>query len=60
MDSIRREKCFKELIANISHHLTTPLTAIKGHQQLMENGELADNQQKNLGLPKNIPSNWDS
>ena len=50
IDSIRREKRFKELIANISHDLRTPLTAIKGYQQLIEKGELTDNQQKKLRI----------
>lgn len=50
IDSIKREKRFKELIANISHDLRTPLTAIKGYQQLMEKGELTDNQRKKLAI----------
>lgn len=50
IDSIRREKRFKELIANISHDLRTPLTAIKGYQQLMEKSELTHNQQKRLRI----------
>ena len=50
IDSIKREKRFKELIANISHDLRTPLTAIKGYQQLMEKGELTTNQRKKLGI----------
>ncbi len=49
-DSIKREKSFKELIANISHDFRTPLTAIKGYQQLMENDELSKNQQKKLQI----------
>ena len=48
LNDIREEKQFKELIANISHDLRTPLTAIKGYQQLMEKGELSDNQRKKL------------
>ena len=50
IDSIRREKQFKELIANISHDLRTPLTAIKGYQQLMGNGVLSDDQQEKLRI----------
>lgn len=50
IDGIKREKRFKELIANISHDLRTPLTAIKGYQQLIENSELTDNQRKKLGI----------
>lgn len=45
---IREEKKFKELIADISHDLRTPLTAIKGYQQLMENGELSPEQYRKL------------
>lgn len=33
--SIRKEKEQKEMIANLSHDLRTPLTAIKGYQQLL-------------------------
>jgi signal transduction histidine kinase len=50
LNSISEEKKFKELIANISHDLRTPLTAIKGYQQLMENGELTGNQLKKLQI----------
>ncbi|MDR3644299.1 MAG: HAMP domain-containing sensor histidine kinase [Clostridia bacterium] len=48
LDGVREEKHFKELIANISHDLRTPLTAIKGYQQLMEKGGLSQEQQKKL------------
>ena len=50
IEGIKKEKRFKELIANISHDLRTPLTAIKGYQQLMEKGELMDNQRKKLWI----------
>lgn len=50
IDGIKREKRFKELIANISHDLRTPLTAIKGYQQLIEKSELTDNQRKKLEI----------
>lgn len=48
LKGIREEKRFKELIANISHDLRTPLTAIKGYQQLMERDELTDSQRNKL------------
>jgi len=50
LDSVREEKQFKELIANISHDLRTPLTAIKGYQQLLQNSELTQDQQKKLEI----------
>lgn len=48
LNSVREEKQFKELIANISHDLRTPLTAIRGYQQLMEKGGLNEDQKKKL------------
>lgn len=46
--SLREEKKFKELIANISHDLRTPLTAIKGYQQLMEKEDMSKEQREKL------------
>jgi signal transduction histidine kinase len=48
LKGIQEEKNFKELIANISHDLRTPLTAIKGYQQLLQNSELTADQQQKL------------
>jgi len=50
LDGIREEKRFKELIANISHDLRTPLTAIRGYQQLMEKGTLSEGQAQKLKI----------
>jgi len=50
LKGIQSDKKFKELIANISHDLRTPLTAIKGYQQLMEKGELTEEQRKKLEI----------
>lgn len=50
LNSIRDEKHFKEMIANVSHDLRTPLTAIKGYQQLMEKGGLDSEQEKKLKI----------
>jgi len=50
LKSIRGEKNFKELIANISHDLRTPLTAIKGYQQLIQTSDLTDDQRKKLQI----------
>ncbi|SHO49196.1 sensor histidine kinase [Anaerocolumna xylanovorans] len=47
---IREEKKFKELIADISHDLRTPLTAIKGYLQMLDNSELTKEQQMKLDV----------
>lgn len=48
LESIHEEKRFKEMIANISHDLRTPLTAIKGYQQLIIKGGLTPEQLEKL------------
>ncbi|MGM9531138.1 sensor histidine kinase [Intestinibacter sp.] len=48
LESIREQKQFKELISNISHDLRTPLTAIKGYQQLLEKETLSNTQLEKL------------
>ena len=50
LEAIREEKHFKEMISNISHDLRTPLTAIKGYQQLMEKGMLLSDQRQKLQI----------
>ncbi|MBU5266964.1 sensor histidine kinase [Virgibacillus proomii] len=50
LKSIREDKKFRELIVNISHDLRTPLTAIKGYQQLMKREELSQEQLKRLKI----------
>lgn len=50
LKSIREDKKFKELIVNISHDLRTPLTAVKGYQQLMKREESSQEQIKRLKI----------
>jgi signal transduction histidine kinase len=50
---IREDRKFRELIVNISHDLRTPLTAIKGYQQLVRKGELSEVQMKKLEIAAN-------
>ena len=50
VDLIRKEKYFKDMIANISHDLRTPLTAIKGYQQLIGKGTLSKEQLQKLQI----------
>ena len=50
LDSINEQKQFKELISNISHDLRTPLTSIKGYQQLLQNSDLDKEQLHNLQI----------
>ncbi|KNY25960.1 sensor histidine kinase [Pseudobacteroides cellulosolvens] len=52
LESVREEKRFKELIANISHDLRTPLTAVKGYQQLLQTSELTKEQKKKLQVAR--------
>ena len=44
ISQVRYKKQFKELISNISHDLRTPLTSIKGYQQLLEKTPLDKHQ----------------
>jgi signal transduction histidine kinase len=60
INSMRAEKQFREMIANISHDLRTPLTAIKGYQQLMENGELPEEERKYLTIAQKHASELSS
>lgn len=50
IEALREEKHFKEMISNISHDLRTPLTAIKGYQQLMKKGTLTTEQRYKLQI----------
>ncbi len=50
LHSVQGEKKFKELMVNISHDLRTPLTAIKGYQQLLEKEEMTEEQQEKLTI----------
>lgn len=50
LEVLQEEKRFKELIANISHDLRTPLTVIKGYQQMLEKGPLNEEQHKKLHI----------
>lgn len=50
LDSINEQKQFKELISNISHDLRTPLTSVKGYQQLLQKSDLDKEQLHNLQI----------
>ena len=52
LKSLQEEKQFKEMIANISHDLRTPLTAVQGYQQLLAKGELNEEQRKRLAIAR--------
>ncbi|KUP25615.1 histidine kinase [Paenibacillus sp. DMB5] len=48
LQGIQEERELRELIANISHDLRTPLTAIRGYQQLVMDEGLTPGQQNKL------------
>lgn len=48
LSAVRKEKQFKEMMASISHDLRTPLTAIKGYQQLLNETGLNNEQKEKL------------
>lgn len=50
LEFVREEQQFREMIANISHDLRTPLTAIKGYHQLMEKEIGGGEQEKRLRI----------
>lgn len=50
LQAVREERQFKEMIANVSHDLRTPLTAVKGYQQLLEQSELDEKQRDALAV----------
>ncbi len=54
LESINDQKQFKELISNISHDLRTPLTSIKGYQQLLEKTPLDKHQVQLLKTAQKI------
>ncbi|WP_101773274.1 sensor histidine kinase [Peptostreptococcus faecalis] len=47
-----KEKELKNMIASLSHDLRTPLTAIKGNMQLIEQGEINSDQRQKIGIVK--------
>ncbi|PXX81605.1 sensor histidine kinase [Dielma fastidiosa] len=51
-NSIQKENTLRETIASISHDLRTPLTAIKGYLQLLEQDNLTDGQMEKLVIIK--------
>ncbi|AVQ96699.1 sensor histidine kinase [Ethanoligenens harbinense] len=48
LQGAREEKQFREMIANLSHDLRTPLTAVKGYQQLLSKSGLTPQQQEKV------------
>lgn len=51
---------YKEMISNISHDFRTPLTSIKGYQQLLAKGPLDAEQQQKLAVASTHVNNLES
>lgn len=60
LKALRNEKQFREMIAGISHDLRTPLTAIKGYQQLLARDKLTDAQRERLKIAQKHADNLGS
>ena len=53
INTMREEKSFKEMIADLSHDLRTPLTAVKGYMQLLNRETLNQRQQGYVDIALN-------
>lgn len=51
-DSKRAEKMRSEFFSNVSHELKTPMTSIKGYSELLAQGFVADEKQRNMMIEK--------
>lgn len=46
----KKEVALKDMILNISHDLRTPLTAIMGYIQLLQESDMGENEQKHINI----------
>lgn len=53
IETMQHEENFKEMIADISHDLRTPLTAIKGYMQVLDKSMLEKKQKDNVRIALN-------
>lgn len=52
LNAVHEEQAFKDMIANLSHDLRTPLTSVRGYLQLLDRTEMTNEQEEKLNIAR--------